>query len=76
MSMSKPDSCAWIRDSYGVPAREGMHVTWQKKPGVIKRGTNYVSVLFAGQKNPVNLHPTDADLIYLNDDGSQAYPQE
>lgn len=75
MANHKPDPCEYVRNTYGVPARVGMHVTYDKAPGVIKGGSNYVSVLLAGQKHPVNIHPTDPDLIYLNDDGSQAYPQ-
>ena len=75
MNRPKIDPCDYVRTSYGVPARLGMHVTYEKAPGVIKGGSNYVSVLLAGQKSPVNIHPTDPGLIYLNDDGSQAYPQ-
>lgn len=54
----KIDPCEYVRDTYGVPARVGMHVTLDKKPGVIKGGSNYVSVLLAGDKKPVNVHPT------------------
>lgn len=72
MATRNPDPCQYIRDTYGVPARVGMHVTYEGRPGVIKGGSNYASVLLAGEKRPDNYHPTD--LIYLNDDGSQAWP--
>ncbi len=78
MAAQKPhpkiDPCEYVRTTYRVPARVGMHVTYEKAPGIIKGGSNYVSVLLAGHKSPVNIHPTDQGLIYLNDDGSQAWP--
>ena len=73
MNRPKVDPCEYARDTYHVPARVGMHVTYDKAPGVIKGGSNYVSVLLAGRKTSVNIHPTDPDLIYLNDDGSVAW---
>jgi len=75
MNQPKPDPCEYVRHTYSVPARVGMHVTFNRAPGVIKGGSNYVSVLLAGRKTPVNIHPTDPDLIYLNDDGSRAFPK-
>jgi hypothetical protein len=76
MNRPKIDPCEYVRTTYGVPARIGMHVEYDHKPGVIKGGSNYVSVLLAGIKQPVNIHPTDPDLVYRNDDGSVAWPQQ
>jgi hypothetical protein len=75
MNRPKIDPCEYVRDTYRVPARVGMHITYKGAPGVIKGGSNYVSILFAGRKGCENVHPTDPDLIYLNDDGSVAFPK-
>jgi hypothetical protein len=75
MNRPKIDPCQYVRDYYGVPARVGMHVTYCKAPGVITGGTSHVLVRLAGQRHSAVIHPTDPDLLYLNNDGSQAYPQ-
>lgn len=72
--MRKLDPCEYVRKYYGVPARIGMHVTLSARPGVIKGATHHVRILLAGDKSPVFVHPTDPALIYINNDGSQAWP--
>lgn len=74
MATGKFDPCSYARDTYGVPARVGMHVTYNSRPGVITGGSQYVDVRLAGRKHSVSIHPTDPGLIYRNDDGSQAWP--
>ena len=67
----KIDPCGYVRDTYNVPARIGMHVEIGGRKGVIKGGSNYIKVLMQGDKQPCNYHPTDG-VSYFNDDGSLA----
>jgi len=65
------DSCEYVRKMYGVPARVGMQVKIGGKKGIIKRGSNYISVLMEGEKSLKNYHPT-AGVTYFNEDGTVA----
>lgn len=50
-----------IRDYYGVPAKRGMRVTVDGRPGVITgttRGPMYIRVRFGGDKFTTPCHPT------------------
>lgn len=49
----------YVRETYGVPAKRGMRVTMNGKPGVITGASGqYVLVRFDGQKNSSRCHPT------------------
>jgi hypothetical protein len=57
------DPCAYVRNTYGVPARIGGRVRFVNtdtsvKYGTIKGATNHLSVLFDGEKRAQLLHPT------------------
>jgi hypothetical protein len=48
-----------------------MQVEIGGKKGIIKRGSNYISVQLQGEKALKNYHPT-AGVTYLNEDGTVA----
>jgi hypothetical protein len=48
----------YVRRTYGVPARRGLRVTVDGKPGVITRATHYVFVRFDGTDYSRACHPT------------------
>lgn len=52
-------SAAYVRMYYGVPARKGMRVTVDSRPGVITSFPGaYIAVLFDGARRAVPAHPT------------------
>ena len=73
---SLPDTCAYVRRAYGVPARTGgrVHVHLlmpTSQTGTIKSADHYLYVLMDGEKEPRRFHPTHC-LDYLNPDGTVA----
>lgn len=56
-------SLAYVRDTYGVPARRGMRVIHEGRDhGVITSGTGaHVRVRFDGEKHSVPCHPLSLD---------------
>ena len=77
-----PDSCEYVRSTYGVPARVGGRVKigfvigpFDKmsvaQTGVIKGADHHLFVLMDGEKKPRRFHPTWL-ITYLNDDGTVA----
>lgn len=60
---ARQDSCAYVRNHYGVPARVGMRVRLADgKEGVICRSAtdqHYIHVRFDGARHTVPCHPTD-----------------
>jgi hypothetical protein len=49
----------YVRRVYGVPAKRGLRVTVDGKPGVITRAKGqYIMVRFDGRKFPLPCHPT------------------
>lgn len=64
-------SLAYIRDTYGVPARRGMPVRYHpdfKRPmtgRICGASGPYVSVRFEGERRSKRIHPTDPYLVYL-----------
>jgi hypothetical protein len=74
-----PDSCAYVRAFYGVPAREDMRIKigfvldpCSKRPspttGVIKGASHHLLVLFDGERKVRCLHPTWC-IAYLDETG-------
>jgi hypothetical protein len=59
----------YIRRYYGVPAKRGMRVAWDREDGTrlgtITKATNYIYVRFDGVKHSVPLHPKENGLRYL-----------
>ena len=59
---------AYVRKTYGVPAKRGMRVRFSSKhcvgEGVITRATHYVFVRFDGWAYSVPIHPADPGLTY------------
>lgn len=52
-------SMEYIRKTYGVPAKRGMRVTRDGRPGVITgSGSTYVRVRFDGWNHSRPCHPT------------------
>lgn len=51
-------SMEYVRTYYGVPARRGLRVTVDGRPGVITRATHYVFVRFDGLRFSRPCHPT------------------
>ena len=52
-------SFAYVRQRYGVPAKRGMRVTADGKPGRITSGAgHYIRVLIDGDKHSSLWHPT------------------
>lgn len=66
MSATTDSEFSYIRRYYGVPAKRGMRVTYQGKPGVIT-GTSgpHLRVRLDGEKNSLPYHPSD--LAYEKD---------
>ena len=55
---SRRSSFDYVRAYYGVPARRGMRVTVDGKPGTITRGDGqYIRVRFDGEKHSRCCHP-------------------
>lgn len=54
------DDLSYVREMYGVPAKEGMRVKYNGNFGMILRGEGpYIVVrLEEGDREPVMLHPT------------------
>lgn len=58
----RPDSCAYVRGYYGVPAYVGVRVRVKKREGVIveaKHSQHYVHIRLDGDKRSDVYHPTD-----------------
>ena len=54
-----PRSLAYVRHYYGVPARRGMRVTVDGRPGRITCGNGaYMYVRFDGERRSRSCHPT------------------
>ena len=51
-------SMQWVRDYYGVPARRGMRVRVDGRPGVITGATHHLRVRFDGDRRSLYCHPT------------------
>jgi hypothetical protein len=52
-------SASYVRDYYRVPAKRGMRVTVDGKPGVIVSFPDqYLGVRFDGEKRTIRCHPT------------------
>ena len=52
-------SAEYVRRHYGVPAKRGMRVTVEGKPGVIVSFIQqYIGVRFDGEKRTSKCHPT------------------
>lgn len=74
-----PDSCAYIRQYYGVPAEVGMRVKFHflinpfgnptSQTGVIKGADHHLFVLLDGEKKPRRFHPTWL-ISYLDEHGN------
>lgn len=62
-------SMARIREFYAIPAKRGMRITFQGKPGTITgstRGPMYVRVRFDDDPKKTHpIHPT-WEVVYLN----------
>jgi hypothetical protein len=57
--MSGRLSFDYVREYYGVPAKRGMRVTVDGRPGRITSGNgHYIRVLFDGERRPSICHPT------------------
>lgn len=67
------NNCEYVRDYYGVNAEISRLVTYKDRPGIIyEDGGNYIRVNFDDEKpgSVHNIHPTDPDLIYLDEFGT------
>jgi hypothetical protein len=51
-------SMDYVRRTHGVPAKRGLRVTVDGRPGVITRATHYVYVRFDGNRFSRPCHPT------------------
>lgn len=52
-------SLDYVRRYYGVPAKRGMRVTCDGKPGVITSGAGaHIRVRLDGERHPYPYHPT------------------
>lgn len=52
-------SAAYVREYYKVPAKRGMRIKFEGKPGVIVGFRDqYLRVRLDGEKHPVTCHPT------------------
>lgn len=52
-------SAEYVRRAYGVPAKRGMHITVEGRPGVIVSFPGqYIGVRFYGEKWTSRCHPT------------------
>lgn len=62
-------SIGYVRRYYGVPAKRGGRVAWDRRDGTmygtITRATNYVYIRFDGEKHSRPLHPMEIGLRYL-----------
>ena len=66
----------YVRRYYGVPAKRGMRVTVDGRPGRITSGNgHYIRVLFDDYRHPLNVHPTWR-VVYETDTGPQTFWQE
>lgn len=64
-------SAKYVRDYYGVPAKVGMKVEMDGKPGVIVSfPEQYVGVRFDGERRTSRCHPTWR-MTYHHADGSK-----
>ena len=63
-------SLAYVRNTYGVPAKRGMRVEYcgqdnVRRRGVITSASHHVRVRLDGEKHSRPYHPQDDYLIYL-----------
>lgn len=57
--MSERDGFAYVRSRYGVPAKRGMRVIANGKPGRITSSAgNYIRIRLDGEKKSDYWHPT------------------
>jgi hypothetical protein len=57
--MARETSFDYVRRAYGVPAKRGLRVTVDGRPGVITRGYGgRIRVRFDGERRSVKCHPT------------------
>lgn len=64
----------YVRRMYGVPAKRGMRVIANGKPGRITSGNGqYIMVLLDGDKRPTVWHPT-WEMVYLTDSPASSLP--
>lgn len=63
----------YVRRYYGVPAKRGMRVIADGKPGVITSFRDArINVRLDGEKRPAPWHPT-WHMVYLAPDGTELY---
>lgn len=68
-------SQTYIQFCYGVPAKRGMKVKVDGKPGTITHFLGaQIMVRFDGEKRSKPCHPT-WEVIYFDRDGNQIYPE-
>lgn len=66
-------SMKYIRDTYHVPAKRGMRVMANGRPGkIVSAGGAYLKIKLDDQKRPGLHHPT-WNMIYYTDEGPKEF---
>ena len=68
-------SLEWVRSRYGVPARRGVRVIFDGRPGRITSARGgHLRILLDGSKHPVPVHPRWR-VTYLDAQGRAIGPE-